>query len=306
MFHTPVLPHEVLSYLLTAPRGIYVDATLGGGGHAHSVLQRLDPHGRLIGIDADPDALTAARELLVEYQDRLVSVHDRFGNLKTILSQLQISSVQGVLFDLGVSSYQLNEPSKGFTFRVDERLDMRMDRSQPGDAVLVLNTATADELERIFREYGEERYARQIARRIVERRRITKIETSGELSELVEAAVGKRFLTKSLARVFQAIRITVNDELHQLEAGLRDSLDVLAPSGRLVVISYHSLEDRIVKQFLKAASATSKPSGTKLIPDIPVQPRLRILTKKPVEPTREEQSANPRSRSARLRAAEKL
>lgn len=305
-FHTPVLPHEVLSFLLTAPKGIYVDATLGGGGHALGVLRQLDPEGRLIGIDADPDALASSRDLLNQYKNQFLPVHDRFGNMKAALAGLGVSSVQGVLFDLGVSSHQLDEPSKGFTFRVDERLDMRMDRSQPRDAVLILNTVSTEELERILRDYGEERYARQIARRIAERRKTRRIEMSGELSGLVEEVVGKRFLTKSLARVFQALRIEVNDELRQLELGLRSSVDLLAPSGRLVVISYHSLEDRIVKHFLKASSATSRPSGTKLLPDHPVQPVLKILTKKAVEASEAEQTSNPRSRSARLRAAEKI
>jgi 16S rRNA (cytosine1402-N4)-methyltransferase len=305
-FHTPVLPREVLSFLLTAPGGTYVDATLGGGGHALLVLQRLDLRGRLIGIDADHDALTFARDLLNEYGQQFIPVHDRFGNIKEVLAQLGISSVLGILFDLGVSSHQLDEPSKGFTFRANERLDMRMDRAQPRDAVLVLNTLDRDELERILREYGEERHARKIASRIVERRKKRKIEMSGELSGIVEEVVGKRFLTKSLARVFQAIRIEVNDELHQLEQALNDSLDLLSPTGRMVVISYHSLEDRIVKQFLKAASATSIPSATKLAPPLSVEPRLRILTRKVVEATAQEQAVNPRARSARLRAAEKI
>ena len=262
--------------------------------------------GRLIGIDADPDALRFARDLLKDYDNQFLAFHDRFGNIRPVLSGLGISSVQGILFDLGVSSYQLDAPSKGFSFRRNERLDMRMDRAQPRDAILVLNTLEVDELERIFREYGEEHHARKIAKRIAQERTRRKIEFSGELAALVEDVVGKRYLTKSLARVFQAIRIEVNDELHQLEQGLQASLQFLASGGRLVVISYHSLEDRIVKQFFRRASATSIPSGTKLIPDTPVEPLLKVLTKSSVKPSQQEQAGNPRSRSARLRAAEKI
>ena len=291
---------------ITAPGGTYVDATLGGGGHARMALQRLDPGGRLIGIDADPDALAFARNLLKEESGRFVSVQGRFGNIKAILTELGVPPVQGVLFDLGVSSHQLDEPSKGFSHRGNTHLDMRMDPSQPRDAVAVLNTLDQNDLERIFREYGEERHARRIARRIVERRKQRTIEQTGELSALIEEAVGKRFLTKSLSRVFQAVRIEVNDELGQLERGLSGAVDVLAPSGRLLVISYHSLEDRIVKQFVKTMSATSAPSGNKLVPPVALQPRLRMLTRKALVPTSQEQTMNPRSRSARLRAAEKV
>ena len=305
-FHTSVLLNEVLSFLVTAPGGTYVDATLGGGGHAEALLQRLTPSGRLIGLDADPDALSFAGERLKRFGDRSTLVQGNFGKLESILSRFGLATVAGVLFDLGVSSFQLDEGSKGFSFRTDERLDMRMDRSQERDAVTILGETNAEDLTRIFREYGEERYARRIAKKIVERRQQAPVRTSGELSALVAEAVGSRFLTKSLARIFQAIRIEVNNELKHLESGLRQAIDVVAPGGRIVVISYHSLEDRIVKQEFKAASATSIRSGTALLPDRPVEARLKILTKKPVEALHKEQSENPRSRSAKLRAAERV
>lgn len=305
-FHTPVLLHEVLSLLITAPEGTYVDATLGGGGHAEALVQRLGPSGRLIGLDADRDALSYAGERLKRFRDRTTLVHENFSKLESAISRFGITSVAGVLFDLGVSSHQLDDGSKGFSFRTDTRLDMRMDGSQERDAVAVLREFDAEQLAKIFREYGEEKHAWRIAKKIVERRMQHPIVTSGELAALVEDIVGSRFLTKSLARIFQAIRIEVNNELEYLAIGLNQAIDVVAPGGRIVMISYHSLEDRIVKQLFKTASATSIRSGTALLPDRPVQPRLKILTKKPIEASRKEQSENPRARSAKLRAAERV
>jgi 16S rRNA (cytosine1402-N4)-methyltransferase len=305
-FHTPVLLHEVLSFLITAPEGTYVDATLGGGGHAEALLQQLGPSGRLIGLDADQDALSFAGERLKRFGDRSILVQGNFGKLESVLSRIGVTAVTGVLFDLGVSSFQLDEGAKGFSFRSDARLDMRMDRGLVRDAVTILGNFTADDLTRIFRDYGEERYARRIARKIVDRRKRDPILTSGQLSALVAEAVGSRFLTKSLARIYQAIRIEVNDELKNLECGLRQAIDLITPGGRIVAISYHSLEDRIVKQEFKAASATSVRSGTALLPDRPVDAKLKILTKKVVEASSTEQSENFRARSAKLRAAERI
>ena len=305
-YHTPVLLHEALSFLITAPNGTYVDATLGGGGHAEALLHRLGSSGRLIGLDADIDALSFAGERLKRFEERSTLVQGNFAKLVSILSGLGLRSVSGILFDLGVSSFQLDDGSKGFSFRADDVLDMRMDRSQSRDAITVLRDLDADGLARILREYGEEKHARRIARKIVERRKQYPIRTSGQLSALVAEAVSSRFLTKSLARVFQAIRIEVNNELKHIESGLRQAIDFVAPGGRIVVISYHSLEDRIVKQEFKAASATSVRSGTPLLPDRPVKARLRILTKKPIEASDREQSENPRARSAKLRAAERI
>ncbi len=305
-FHTPVLLREVLSLLVTAPEGIYVDATLGGAGHAEALLQHLAPGGRLIGIDADADAIAAARERLTDETGRCVLVQSDFGSFGAVLSKLRINSVNGVLFDLGVSSFQLDQGSRGFSFRADDRLDMRMDRRRPRDAEAVLREISADELTRLLKEYGEERHARRIARKIIEHRRRTPIRTTGDLAAIVREAVGQRFLTKSLARVFQSLRIAVNDELGQLERGLSEAIDLVVPGGRIVTISYHSLEDRIIKQQFKAASATSVRSETALLPDRPVEPRLKILTRKPVVASPGELARNPRARSAKLRAAERI
>lgn len=305
-FHTPVLLNEVLSFLITAPDGTYVDATLGGAGHAEALLQRLGSGSRLIGLDADREALSYAQQRLAHYGKRCSCIHGHFGDLRAILARSHVSSVYGVLFDLGVSSFQLDEGSRGFSFRSDNRLDMRMNTLQNRSAIDVLRDMSEENLAHIFKTYGEERFARRIARRIVEKRKTARVETSSELSAIVRDVVGSRFLTKSLARIFQAIRIEVNDELTQLERGLDSAIESLVPGGRIVAISYHSLEDRIVKQQLKFASAASVRSGTTLLPDRPVTPRVTIITRKPVEASRDEQERNPRARSAKLRAAERV
>lgn len=305
-FHTPVLLHETLSYLAPLPGNTIVDATLGGGGHAQAILERIGENGRCFGIDADTDALTAASARLKQFGARFVPVHDNFGNLRTVLSQYSTNVVDGVLFDLGVSSHQLDDPSRGFTFRVDDTLDMRMDRRKDLHAGQVLNTYGLKELEEIFRTYGEERHARRIATRIVEQRQRSPVETTGDLGSIIEAVVGGRFAVKSLARVFQALRIEVNGELDQLRAGLRQALEVVRNGGRIVVISYHSLEDRIVKDFFRDAARSVVPSGLKPVPDTIIKPAVKILTKKPVEASEAELQRNPRARSAKLRAVEKV
>jgi 16S rRNA (cytosine1402-N4)-methyltransferase len=305
-FHTPVLRDEVLAWLITSTTGLYVDATLGGGGHAESILQRLDPTGMLIGFDADPDAIQFAAHRLSEFGGRAQLVHGNFRNIASSLAQREIHRVNGILFDLGVSSHQFDEPTRGFSFRSDDLLDMRMDRSQALDARTVVNEYEESELSDVFWKYGEERAARNIARLVVKRRSDAKIETTGALAAIVRSVVGDRFLVKSLARIFQALRIEVNNELESLEIALRDALSVLDDGGRIVVISYHSLEDRIVKDFFKHEAALFQPSGHKLVPDTKLEPSLRILTKKPVDASEDETAANPRARSAKLRAAERV
>ena len=305
-YHTPVLREEVLALLVTTTGGVYVDATLGGGGHAESILQQLDPSGLLVGLDADSDAIRFASSRLPDDRRRVVLIQNNFCDITTALREKGIERVRGILFDLGVSSYQLDEPSRGFSFRSDDRLDMRMDRTQVLDARTILNNYEEGELADVLWMYGEERAARSIARFIVRQRALSPLETTGELASIVRTIVGERFLMKSLARVFQALRIEVNNELKNLESALGQAVRLLENGGRLVVISYHSLEDRIVKDTFRREAASVQRSGNKLVPDITLEPRVKILTKKPVEPTDEECRANPRARSAKLRGAERL
>ena len=305
-YHTPVLTQEVLTYLLTAKNGYYVDGTLGGGGHAKAVLERLDRLGKVIGIDLDDDALAASRERLAQFGDHAIIVKENFRNIKFVLSQHGVNTVQGVLLDLGVSSFQIDESDKGFSFRADAQLDMRMDRHQQVDAKQVVNQYDEQPLADILWKYGEEKHARRIARAMVHYRIQHPIESTGQLAAIIERTVGGQFLNKTLARVFQAVRIEVNNEMENLRHAIRDCIDVLNPGGRIVVLSYHSLEDRLIKEAFRAASAHSIPSGHKIVPDTPVQPVLNVLTRKPVTASEEEMAANPRSRSAKLRAAEKV
>lgn len=305
-YHIPVLRDEVLEFLITELHGVYVDGTLGGGGHAESIIEKIYPHGTLIGIDADADAQNAAEERLQRFESNVIFVHDNNANIRSILQSLNIPAIHGLLLDLGVSSFQLDEASKGFSFRADDVLDMRMDRRQSLDARTIVNMYSDEQLADIFWKYGEERNSRRIARTIIERRQMKKIETTGELAAIIGKKVPEPFLTKTLARIFQALRIEVNNELDSLTRTLSDAVRLIASGGRIVVISYHSLEDRIVKNFFQEKSAVSIPSGHKLIPDTLITPVLRVLTKKPVTASREEQSLNPRSRSAKMRVAEKI
>ncbi len=305
-YHIPVLRDEVIKFLVTTQNGVYVDATLGGGGHAESILEKIYPFGILVGIDADADAQREAKKRLQRFSTKVVFVHDNNANIRSILQSHNFSSIQGVLLDLGVSSFQLDEGSKGFSFRGNDMLDMRMDRRQLFNASTVINTYSDEELTGIFWRYGEERNSRKIARAIVERRVVKKVETTGDLAAIIERKVSGQFLTKTLARVFQALRIEVNHELDSLTQSLNDTIGFLASGGRIAVISYHSLEDRIVKNFFTEQSATVIPSGHKLVPDMPATPTLRVLTKRPITASREEQLSNPRSRSAKMRVAERI
>lgn len=305
-YHIPALRNEVLKFLITETSGIYVDATLGGGGHAEAIAEKIYPQGTLIGIDADPDAHPVAKEQLRRFGSNVIFVHDNNANIRSILQTHNIPVIQGLLLDLGVSSFQLDEGSKGFSFRSDDVLDMRMDRRQLRNAQSVVNTYSDPQLADIFWNYGEEKNSRKIARAIVEHRAMKKIETTGELVRIIEETVPGQFVTKTLARIFQALRIEVNDELSTLSRTLSDSVDFLFSGSRIVVISYHSLEDKIVKNFFQEQSALFIPSGHKLVPDTPITPRLKVLTKKPIVASREEQVSNPRSRSAKMRVAEKI
>ncbi len=304
-YHIPVMLNETLEHLITAPDGIYIDGTLGGGGHAEKICERLTSNGTLIGIDADTDAIQEAEKRLQRFQSNIQLVNENTAHIAAILHSRNISTINGLLLDLGVSSFQLDEAKKGFSFRGNERLDMRMDRRQSLDAHAIVNFYSEEELADVIFHYGEERLSRRIARRIVNQRTTKMIETTGELASLVENVVGGKFKVKSLARVFQAIRIEVNDELHRLQSILNDSIQFLAAGGRIVVISYHSLEDRIVKNFFNDCAAKFIPSGNKFQPDTPRVPELMVITKKPLEATEEEKGSNSRSRSAKMRVAER-
>ena len=305
-YHVPVLRDEVIDFLITNPDGVYVDGTLGGAGHAEKIAEKLSLRGTLIVIDADADAHVDAKKKLQRLSANVVFIHDNNANIRSILQAHHFPVIQGLLLDLGVSSFQLDEGSKGFSFRSDNLLDMRMDRRQTLTAAAVVNSYSDERLADVFWKYGEERDSRKIARAIVEQRGAKAIETTGELAAIVERRVPGRFLTKTLARIFQALRIEVNNELEYLARTLNDAVEFLGTGGRIVVISYHSLEDRIVKEFFQKSSALFIPSGHKLVPDLPANPTLRIVTKKPVMASPQEQHSNPRSRSAKMRVAERI
>jgi 16S rRNA (cytosine1402-N4)-methyltransferase len=305
-YHTPVLVDAVLQFLQAEREGIYVDGTLGGAGHAESLLRMTSPKSRLIGFDVDPDALSYAEQRLHEFSNRVTLVNDNFSNLASQLNVHSPEQVDGILLDLGVSSHHLNEAGRGFSFQNESRLDMRMNQGQTIDGWTVVNRFDEDRLAGMLKDFGEEKHAKRIAKKIVEMRKRKPVDTTRELSDIIGSAVGRRFLQKSLARVFQAIRIEVNRELENLSAVLPQALECLRVGGRMVVISYHSLEDRIVKDFFVEESSAVTRSGHKLLPDIPRRRRLEVLTRRPLTATDEEVISNPRARSAKLRAAEKL
>ena len=300
--HVPVLVNEVLAAMAVRTRGAYIDCTVGAGGHAEPILKA--GHGviKLLGIDSDPEAISIAEERLVMWKDRVTLVHGNFTQLHTIAKEKGFVPADGLLFDLGLSSMQLEETGRGFSFQYDTPLDMRFDPFQMRTAADIVNGLSENELANIIFRFGEEGRSRQIARAIVRARPIT---TTRQLAGIVEAVVPKRSGRINVAtRTFQAIRIAVNNELEALESGLAQALEVLKPGGRLVVISYQSLEDRIVKQFFRREN-----KGCVCPPKTPPcicgrSPRLRLLACKAVKPSAEEIKANRRSRSARLRAAE--
>jgi 16S rRNA (cytosine1402-N4)-methyltransferase len=304
-FHQPVLV-ETVSQLLLAPNvHLIVDATLGDGGHTLALLEKGGAQLCVIGIDADAQALARAQARLQNYRERCRLVQGNFRSLTQILGSLGVTNVDGILADLGVSSRQIDQPERGFSYLEDGPLDMRMNPDLPHTAAGLLSRLEREELKKIFREYGEEKYAGAIATAIVKQRLQRPLQRTGDLRQVVEKAVKGPHRIKSLARIFQALRIAVNEELEALNEFLPAALAALRPGGRLVLISYHSLEDRIVKQFFKAQK-----KGCTCPPEFPVcacgkQAQVRILTSKPVTPGPEEIAANSRARSARLRAAEK-
>jgi 16S rRNA (cytosine1402-N4)-methyltransferase len=305
--HLPVMAGEVVVTLAVRSGSLQIDATLGGAGHAERILEASSPDGRLLGLDADGAAIDRGARRLARFGDRVVLRQVNFGKLAEVAPKAGFGQVDGLFMDLGLSSYQLVDVERGFGFRAGGRLDMRFDTSRGVPAADLLATMEAGELAALFRRYGEEPFAGRIARTIVETRHHSPVETAEQLATLVERAVptprGRR--THPATRVFQALRIAVNDELGNLEAGLEAALALLRPGGRLVVLTYHSLEDRIVKRFMVAEQR-----GCICPPEVPIcvcghKPRLRSLGKSQT-PSVEEVTANPRSRSARLRAAERV
>ena len=305
--HKPVLLQECLDALAIKPDGIYVDGTLGRAGHSLEIVRRLTT-GRLIALDRDETALTAARQRLAAHMERVTLVHSNFSRLGAVLDELGVDAADGMLFDLGVSSPQLDDASRGFSYKQDAPLDMRMDESAPLTARMLVNTAPYEELRRILYEYGEERFAPQIAKAICAAREQKPIETTLELAELIRGAMPAKALREKqhpAKRSFQAIRIAVNDELGELEPMLDAAETHLKPGGRLAVITFHSLEDRIVKQKFKDLA-----TGCICPPEFPVcvcgrKPKMRLVTRKPIVSGDEELAENPRARSAKLRVAEK-
>jgi 16S rRNA (cytosine1402-N4)-methyltransferase len=304
------MPKEVMDYLNCRPGKIFVDGTIGGCGHAGKICEKILPDGLLIGIDQDMDAITNAEKVLESYASNIRLFHGNFIHLPDFLSQLKIAAVDGILLDLGVSLHQIENSGRGFSFGGDEPLDMRMDKQSGETAESLINNLTREHLSSIFKDYGEERWAKQIAYKIVEARKQKKIRTSKQLTQIVIDAIPGHALSKQkihpATRVFMALRIAVNQELERLKTFMEQIADFLNPGGRLCVLSFHSLEDRIVKQRLKALE-----KGCSCPPQLPMcvcgqNPQVSILTKKVVRPTTEEVIANPMARSTRLRAAEKL
>ena len=306
--HVSVLYHESLAALIKDTDGIYVDCTLGGGGHSAGIASQLKPAGRLIGIDQDPNAVQAARDKLAGFSCHIDIVQDNFRHLSAILDRLGIAEVDGILFDLGVSSHQLDRPERGFSYMQNAPLDMRMNPNAAISAYQVVNSYSEEKLAEVIFRYGEERWAKRIAKFIVDKRKEKPVETTGELVEIIKAAIpanARREGPHPAKRTFQAIRIEVNSELEILEQTFIDAVNYLKPGGRLCIITFHSLEDRIAKHTLKKLA-----QGCICPPKLPVcqchhQAEIRVIGKA-VSPSVEEVEHNPRSRSARLRVAEKI
>jgi len=306
-YHEPVMLKEVIDSLLVSKTGVYVDGTIGGAGHAYAILKATEA--LLVGIDRDEDALCFAEKRLAEFGSRKILVKENFANLDNILKSLNIKQVDGVLLDMGVSSRQLDASERGFSFSQQAPLDMRMDRSMKSSAYDIVNTFAQSELEKMIRLYGEEKMAARIARAISKRRQEAPIRTTTELASIVASCMPAKLKWQKIhpaTRTFQAIRIAVNHELENIKPAIHAAADVLKPGGRLCVISFHSLEDRIVKNEIRSLEG-----GCVCPPDIPVcvckrEAKLKNITKKAIMPTAEEIESNPRARSAKLRVARRL
>ncbi|MGW8207388.1 MAG: 16S rRNA (cytosine(1402)-N(4))-methyltransferase RsmH [Syntrophobacteria bacterium] len=306
--HKPVLLDEVIRYLCCTPGKFFVDGTVGGGGHARAILEKTAPDGRLIGIDWDEKALVKARSNLQSYEERLVLVQENFALIGPVLARLHIQAVDGILLDLGLSSFQVDEAARGFSFNLAGPLDMRMDTREKNTAAHLVNTLSEDKLAAIIRNFGEERWHRRIARHIVRARDEEAIETTDRLARVVYSSIpaGKRARQRHPAtRTFQALRLAVNRELDHLQTFLQGALDWLKPGGRLAIVSFHSLEDRLVKQAFANWARSCRCPARSPICQCEGRPLVRLVNKKPVVPGKSEIQANPRARSGRLRVVEK-
>ena len=306
--HVSVLLNECLEGLNIKENGIYVDGTLGGAGHSSEILKRLSKEGRLIGIDQDTDALKAAKERLKDYSN-VTFVHSNFSNIENVLNNLNIDGVDGILMDLGVSSYQLDEGERGFSYMKDAPLDMRMNRENDFSAYNVVNEYSEEDLYRIIRDYGEEKFAKRIASFIVENRQEKNIETTLELVEIIKNAIpakARREGPHPAKRTFQAIRFEVNSELSILNKTIEDGVEKLNKGGRMAIITFHSLEDRIVKNKFRDLAVSCRCPKEFPVCVCGEKAKVKIISRKAIEPTKEEVEINPRSRSAKLRVIEKL
>lgn len=306
--HKTVLQEEAVEQLNIKADGIYVDCTFGRGGHSLKILEKLSPEGHLYAFDQDADAKRHAEQHFSQFQN-FTFIHENFKSLKKALEDLNVNQVDGILFDLGVSSPQLDESERGFSYQYDALLDMRMDRRSPLTASEIVNEWPYEQLISIFFQYGEEKFSKQIARKIEQARKQKRIETTGELVEIIKEAIpapARRKGGHPAKRIFQALRIAVNDELNAFESALKQSIDLLKTSGRVAVITFHSLEDRICKTVFKQASEGPElPRGIPVVPDS-YKPAMKVITKKPILPSENEIKNNRRARSAKLRVAEKI
>ncbi|MBC2674174.1 16S rRNA (cytosine(1402)-N(4))-methyltransferase RsmH [Listeria booriae] len=306
--HETVLLKETVDNLNIKPDGVYVDCTLGGAGHSAYLLSQLSESGHLFAFDQDSKALAHAKERLSEYAGQVTFIKSNFRYIKEALLEFGVTEVDGILYDLGVSSPQLDERERGFSYHQDAPLDMRMDQDAPLTARDVVNDWPYEDLVRIFFRYGEEKFSKQVAREIERRREVAPIETTGELVDCIKAAIpapARRKGGHPAKRVFQAIRIAVNDELGAVEDSLKDAMELLKPGGRISVITFHSLEDRITKQiFTEQAKGPELPPGLPIIPD-EYKPKMKLVTRKPILPSEEELTENNRARSAKLRVVER-
>ena len=305
--HVPVLVPELIESLHPEPGKQYLDGTLGGGGHTEAILIKSSPDGQVLGLDRDEEAVVAARDRMRRFDRRFVARQASFADAKKILTEIGWDAVDGVVLDLGISSHQIDSPERGFSFRAQAKLDMRMDRRQSLDAQTMVNTLSGDELERIFRDYGEESKARRIAQAIVAERKQRPIQTTTELVKIVERAKGRgRRQHHPATQVFQALRIAVNQELQHLENFLQSGFEILRPGGRMAVISFHSLEDRVVKTAFRKWSRACLCPPRALRCQCGWSQKVKLITKKPIVPSASETAANPRARSAKLRVVERV